>query len=135
MLKKDPHLSGDEKAYKRRHLPLPGGRSVWEKARDVSRESKRPGTWRAYPVGRSLVSSRERSWRMRGSSLLPRTCKRHHYRDRSGNDGKNRLVMSHRRSMLDGLKDSTEHSPARLCHRPRPRDICVTCSLATVVSP
>jgi hypothetical protein len=40
-----PSLVGGGEAYKRRLLPLPGGRSVWEKAQDIFRESMTPGTW------------------------------------------------------------------------------------------
>jgi hypothetical protein len=86
MLKKDPHPSWKEKAYDRRHVPLSGGRSIREKARHVSRESKMSGTWQAYLSGRSHVSSQEHAWRMRGSSPLPQTCRRHHYRGRRSND-------------------------------------------------
>jgi hypothetical protein len=48
MLKKDSRFSGEKKAYERRLLPLPGGRGIREKARDVSRESKLLGTWQVY---------------------------------------------------------------------------------------
>jgi hypothetical protein len=61
VLKKDLLPAREEKAYERRLLPLPGGRSVQEKARDISRESKLRGTCHAYSAGRSPVSSRERS--------------------------------------------------------------------------
>jgi hypothetical protein len=57
MLKKDSLPGGEKKAYERRLLPLPGGRSLREKARDVSRESKMLATWQANLVGRSPVSS------------------------------------------------------------------------------
>jgi hypothetical protein len=135
LLRKDPRPSGEEEAYERRNLPLPGGRSIREKARDVSRESKWPGTWRAYPVRGSPVFARECAWRTRGGSPLPWTCRRHHYRGRRGNDRQDRLVESHRRSAPSGVKDSMVHSPVGLHHRPKSRDICHACNLAIVVSP
>jgi hypothetical protein len=52
-----------------------------------------------------------------------------------GNDGQDRLVVSHQCSAPDGLKDSMLHSPAGLRHLPRLRDICLACSSAIVVSP
>jgi hypothetical protein len=57
MLKKDSLPGGEKKAYERRLLPLPGGRNMREKARDISQESKMSGTWQENPIGRSLVSS------------------------------------------------------------------------------
>jgi hypothetical protein len=96
--RKDPHPSWDEEAYERRNLPLLGRRSVREKARDVSRESKRPGTWRSISRRGISCLPRERAWRMRGGSPLPQTCRSHHYRGRRGIDRQDRLVESHRRS-------------------------------------
>jgi hypothetical protein len=88
---------------------------------------KDASTWQTYPIGRSPVSSQKCAWRTRGGSPLPWNCRRHHYRGKSGNDGQDRLVLSHRCSVPDGLKDNTERSPVGLCHRPRPRDKALYC--------
>jgi hypothetical protein len=90
---------------------------------------------RAYATGRSPISSQEHTWRMHGSNLLLRTCRRHHYRGRRSNDGQDRLVVSHQCSMQDSLKDNSVHSPAGLLHLPRPHDTCLAYRPTTVLSP
>jgi hypothetical protein len=50
------------------------------------------------------VTPRERSWETRGGSPLRRTCRRHHYHARRGNDGLDRLVKSPRCSAPDGAR-------------------------------
>jgi hypothetical protein len=81
------------------------------------------------------VTPGERAWETRGGSPLRRTCRRHHYHTRRGNDGLDRLVKSHRCSALDGAKDSSGPCPAGLRHRSESCGICQACGLATVVSP
>jgi hypothetical protein len=144
--KQGPSLQWEGK--KKRLSPLQGGKltsecispswekeSVREKARDLSRRTSPLATWRADPTGRSPVTPREHAWRARGGSPLRRTCRRHHYRGRHGNDGQDRLVESHRCSMPGGVKDNSVPSPAGLRHRPKSCDIYHACNLATMVSP
>jgi hypothetical protein len=132
--KASPPFAGRE-AYKRRHLPS------WEKDAYKRRLGTCPerqdlqARGERIPRGDLLSSPREHAWRTRGGSPLRRTYIRHHYHDRCGNDGQDRLVESHCCSALDGVKDSSVPTPVGLCHCPKSRDICHTCNLATVVSP
>jgi hypothetical protein len=133
--RKDPRPSWDEEAYKRRNLPLLGGRSVREKARDVSRESKRPGTWQKRIPSGDLLSPPGTCMEDARRKSTTADLQKDHYHDRRGNDRQGRLVESHWCSVLGGVKDNTVRSPAGLCYCPKSRDICHACNLASVVSP
>jgi hypothetical protein len=108
---------------------------AYERRLRTSQKTRPPGTWRANPTGISPITPRECAWRTRDGSPLRRTCRRHHYHGRCGNDGQYRLVESHRCSTPGGVKDNSGPSPIGLCHRPKSCDIYHACNLTTVVSP